>query len=364
MSFFDQHKYKFILGFWFLLGLIYGTQNYLFYMVEGLNCSIHRTLFNQVPNFILWGIYTPFILSLRNKFPLHKEQKFFNIFAIHIPVMIGIAVIHLLLLGTIIYYLGLHNNDSYLLHLNSFFASWFYFQIILYSLVILFGYLLEYYHKYRTKEDTALYLEKLLIDSELRVLKDQLQPHFLFNTLNSISMLIRKNENDTAIKIIANLSELLREILDKRYDQWTKLKDEVNFVQKYLEIMTIRFYDKLVYKIEVDPEVKNVYIPDLILQPIIENSVKHGLSDKMDSGEILVIAKKENSKLVISITDNGIGFDVQKNTSGVGLKNITERLDKLYSQNYNFEIKSSLNKGTKVIYSLPLYSDEDINNEE
>lgn len=348
-------KYILILSFWVAIGVLYGIQHYLFASLENEQCNLFNTLFDQIPNFVLWGLYTPFILFLRNKFPLHGENKLRNIFGIHLFALLLISTGHILLLGTIRWFvIAGSGSGSYVSYLMGYSAAWLYFQVVIYVMVILLGYAVEYYEKYQRKEETNIYLEKLLVDSELQRLKNQLQPHFLFNTLNTISMLIRQEESDKATKIVANLSTLLREILEKRYTQWTQLSNELLFVEKYLEIMSIRFKDKINYNINVEKGLETVLLPDLLLQPLVENSIKHGLNNKPGYGTINITIKSVNNKLEIKIIDDGIGCSEKELKEGVGLSNIKDRLKILYSDDFEFSIKSAKNKGTIVTITVPV----------
>jgi len=355
-----KNKYLLIFGIWMGFGLIYGFQTYLFNEFEGYNCNVFATVADQMPTFILWGFYTLLIFWIIKKFPPDQTNKLLLFFGIHLVTVIIISFFHVTVLAYFrwLYYSYTGRlNESFTSYLLRYSIAWLLLQYLLYIAVVITGYAIDFYRKYRDKESQNLELEKLLSEAKLNALKMQLHPHFLFNTLNTISMLIRKNDDQQAIKTIAGLSDLLRYVLETRDTQWTYLKKELELIEKYLSIISLRFPKKINYEIEISSEAENIYIPDLILQPIVENSVKHGLSEKKENGKISIYANKKGEKLEIIVKDNGIGFDSSNygvSSFGIGIKNTGERLKKIYDNKAVFEIDSKKDEGTVVRFVLPV----------
>jgi len=182
----------------------------------------------------------------------------------------------------------------------------------------------------------------------------QLQPHFLFNTLNSISVLMR-DDAATANKMLVKLSELLRAALKSESSQEISLKDELEFLRGYLEIEQMRFQDRLTVDFRVENETLDAQIPNLILQPLVENAIRHGIAPYAKRGKILIESRRENGFIELVVRDNGAGLQDSANENGIGLKNTQERLEKLYGERQKFEIISGADSGFEVRIKIPYH---------
>ncbi len=193
--------------------------------------------------------------------------------------------------------------------------------------------------------------------AELKMLRNQIHPHFLFNTLNTIASFCRTNPIK-ARELILNLANYFRQTL-KRQDEKIILKDEMEFVESYLAIEKARFEERLNIVINIPEELLNIKVPAFVLQPIIENSMKHGILLKPQGGNVIVTAIDENDKVKFIIKDTGVGMDEDKlnyvvnNWPGIGLSNVNKRLKLLYGEKSFIHIESELNKGTEVMFSIP-----------
>lgn len=196
---------------------------------------------------------------------------------------------------------------------------------------------------------------KLASEAELRALRAQLNPHFLFNALTTIGYLIN-TAPDKALSTLLNLTQLLRGVL-RSTGEFSLLGDELKLIESYLDIERARFEERLQVKIDVAPELKKLRIPSLILQPLVENAVKHGISPQKYGGEICLSARAENENLVLTVSDTGAGFDdfklAERRSSGVGLQNIEARLKSHYGKKALFKIENGQNGGTIAQIFLP-----------
>ena len=225
--------------------------------------------------------------------------------------------------------------------------------ILLFFILLLIFYLI-FYKKLQIRRIQELRLKEEKVKAELSSLQSKMNPHFLFNSLNSISTLIVKSP-DAAEKMIEHLSLLLRYTLRNSQQNFVTLQEEISIVEKYLEIEKIRFQERLSYKIDIDEDLKNVTIPPLTIQPLVENSIKHGISMLIEGGMIEIkCSRVSNNLIVISVFDNGNGVTGKLETakSGIGLKNIQERLKIVYGDDFDFEVIS--NNGFKVNIYIPL----------
>lgn len=200
----------------------------------------------------------------------------------------------------------------------------------------------------------------LLSQAKLSALKMQLHPHFLFNALNTISSYVERDPRATRT-MIARLSELLRLSLNQEEKQWVTMEQELHFLQVYLDIEQVRMQERLTVVKHIDDDIRNALVPTLLLQPLVENAIRHGLNKKVVGGSIVITAHKSGSLLHLSICDNGPGLRMDGKDiweSGIGLKNTRMRLKHLYDAHASINIASEPNKGTEVTLSIPYNSQE------
>ncbi len=220
--------------------------------------------------------------------------------------------------------------------------------------IVLIANAVSYYRKYRDREIQASQLEAQLAKARLQSLKSQLQPHFLFNTMHSISALML-TDVQAADRMITRLADLLRMNLESAGTQITTLSKELEFVNCYLSIEQVRFEDRLTVVLEVEPETLDARVPQLLLQPLVDNAVKHGIAHRVAGGEIHIRAQRQNGDLKLEVRDNGPGLSNSASDRGcrIGLKVTRERLEALYGQNQSVELTSPAEGGVCVVLSIP-----------
>jgi two-component system LytT family sensor kinase len=358
-NYFTLHKYFFwfLFGTWTLLALFMSSQLYTRFHAGNIAADWSHILIVEFTYSYLFFLLSPLMLVLADKLPFNKRKWLMSLFS-HIVLS---TVITFIILGIRRYLLWLSfekTNISF--DLNNFLYSIYLYLdygIMSYLLVAFFSYTYKYYNQFKERELKTAKLEKDLIQAQLQALKMQLQPHFLFNTLNSISALIRKNENEKATGMIAGLGNFLRLTLENQDYQEVELKKEIELLKLYLDIQQIRFSDKIEIYFDIDPSLLSVKVPYLILQPIVENAINHGLLKKADTGHLKIISKKNNNKLQIIITDDGAGMEDNieyPEQKGIGLLNTESRLEKLYGKSYSFQIKNNDGNGVTVFIEIPL----------
>jgi two-component system LytT family sensor kinase len=232
-------------------------------------------------------------------------------------------------------------------------------NVIIYLLIVSGHYAFDYYRKYREKETRSLELESRLTQAELHNLKMQLQPHFLFNTLHTISVLMMRDAG-AANRMLIRLSDLLRLSLDSVGSQEVSLKKELEFLNGYLEIEQTRFQDRLQIRLEVDPATLDAKVPSLILQPLVENSIRHGIAKLSRGGLIEISSTVSNGELKLEVRDNGPGLPTSGPEflqEGVGLSNTRARLQQFYGSKHKFELLDAPGGGLLVRLVLPFDKD-------
>lgn len=283
----------------------------------------------------------------------------------NILLLIGMHVIGLvfwyLIMGTVYYFFeyyldnfrSLDDYKEYLYELLGSDAFQLYYQ---YFTSVFVYYIVDYTEQIKSKERERSQLALQNQEMQLSLLKSQINPHFLFNTLNSISMLIGQDK-DKARRMVNRLSEIFRYALDSYEDQQVRLSDEMRFTENYLNIQKVRFEDRLQVVSEVDKDCLNLKVPSMVLQPIVENSVKHGISPKDDGGTIWIRIHKNGEFVHFEVADDGLGINANKGIkesgSGVGLSVSDKRLKKMYGESSCLQLEAD-NDGFKVKFKIPI----------
>jgi two-component system, LytTR family, sensor kinase len=224
--------------------------------------------------------------------------------------------------------------------------------LFLYAAILLMGWMLDSRERLARQRMDAAELSEQLAKAQLSALRQQIEPHFLFNTLNTIAGLVREGRGDRAVDMIAGLSELLRRTLRSSGQQHVVLREELEIAEKYLEIEKARFAERLQVRVQVPEELHKARVPSLILQPIVENAVKHGIAKRVEGGEIAILAARENGELRVSVRNDGPGFaEGWESKQGIGLENVRERLASLYGK--EAELRVSNGDGVVVTIVVP-----------
>jgi two-component system LytT family sensor kinase len=218
---------------------------------------------------------------------------------------------------------------------------------------------LQYYRSFQEKRMAAVKLQAQLSQAQLQALKMQLHPHFLFNTLNSMSSLLQRSGSEhtdiqTAKKMIVRLADFLRLTLHNSGAQDVDLRQELEFLRCYLEIEKVRFQDRLTVQMNIDPATLHMRIPNLILQPIVENAIRHGIAPRSSPGTVEISTMKNNGMLRVLIKDNGPGLS-DGFKEGVGLSNTKARLQQSFGDSYRFILENVPTGGAEVILEIPAH---------
>jgi sensor histidine kinase YesM len=228
--------------------------------------------------------------------------------------------------------------------------------LMAYAGVVGAGHALSYAAQVQREQSEKAALATQLVEAQLGALRMQLQPHFLFNTLNSIAMLVRSADNQRAVEMIALLGEVLRTLLRTSSGLEASLEADLALLRRYLAIEQIRFADRLRVTWQVDPDVELAQVPPLILQPIVENALRHGLWPRSEGGELVIAARRVDGALELEVADDGVGLPATfalDHTRGVGLANTRTRLDRMYGDAAVFEVARRAPRGVAVRLRMP-----------
>ncbi|MDP8245177.1 MAG: histidine kinase [Candidatus Hinthialibacter antarcticus] len=239
-------------------------------------------------------------------------------------------------------------------------------EYMIFGFILAFVFSLQYYHVLREREIHSSQLETQLAQAHLNSLQMQLQPHFLFNTLNSISSLLREqvkpeqlqDNMSAADNMITNLSEMFRHTLKSHDQHEAPLRDEFLFLDNYLAIQTIRFSDRLRVEKAIDPKLDSALTPTFLLQPIVENAIRHGISKEADGGVIRIRAQRNGDEIEFVIQDSGsCSLDELQSSEGVGLTNTRKRLQFLYGESHSFQMNKNADGETEIMIRIPYHTE-------
>jgi two-component system LytT family sensor kinase len=311
---------------------------------------------------LFWGFSAPVLLKLGLRYPLDGHEKWRNLLR-HVFFYLVFSLAHAMYRTAVAPYLTVSDAES----------RWMLFKVYLtltangnlWMYVPLLGasQLMRAFQRVRARELQAEQLRTELAESELHALKAQLHPHFLFNTLHSVSALIRTDPR-SADRMIMRLSDLLRSSLDRSGVQEVSLKEEIEFLDNYLQIEQVRFQDRLQVRMNIDPEVLDAQVPYLLLQPLAENAIRHGIAQRMEGGRIVVTAKRDGDRLCLSLEDNGPGLSPKGAVGGIGVSNTRERLERLYGKHQSLKFENRPEGGVRAQICLPFQAPEPVPEEE
>jgi len=227
-------------------------------------------------------------------------------------------------------------------------------SLLAYAALVVMARAAHYFALLKTRQVHASQLEARLAKTHLQLLRMQLQPHFLFNTLNTVAELVH-SEPDTADQMITRLGRLLRLSLDHAGHQVVPLRQEIDFLRMYVEIEQVRFQDRLQIVWDVDPDTLDAAVPTLLWHPVLENAIRHGVTPLVGRGRIVIASQRVGDDLILEIRDNGRGLPQggQILREGVGLRNIRERVDQLYGSRAHFSLEPAAGGGTVATLRLP-----------
>jgi two-component system, LytTR family, sensor kinase len=359
------------LGLWTSVGLAGGLSMYHFDRSLGKSVTLSSELILPVINYVIFGFLTPFLWGVAINRPIQR-RNWVRLLLLYAFGAFIFCVAHVTLRGLVYPVWDPQvNGYSYAAwnpHTGAVSMRWILFRrLFLYNFVddtvsvylpiLVVAHAQWYYRKFRDRELRASQLEGQVAKAHLQALKNQLQPHFLFNTLHSISALMLTDVR-AADRMMSRLSDLLRISLENEGIQIIPLSQELEFVNGYLEIEKVRFEDRLKVVFDVAPDTLDALVPHLLLQPLVENAVRHGISRRSANGEIRISVHHDNHSLYLRVKDNGPGmkdFGATQNQSktGLGLRATRERLETLYAQEQSMEIRSAPESGVEVEVQIP-----------
>ncbi len=350
-------RWAWILGIWTLVTLLCAAQSYASQVTMDRPLTWWWVLRRCAEEWYLWAVLCIPIVWVSNRYPLEPGKLR------HSLVMHGAsAVLTALVFFTALAWLldGQTSWDGSLYRYSEIFAKLFFNYMVLcltmYVTILFAHHGWHYYQRYRERERQAASLAAELAEARLDALRMQLNPHFLFNTLHAISALIHENP-EGADRMVARLSDLLRVTLDPETRQETTLRRELDFLDRYIEIERTRFQDRLSVTLAVEPGLEEAFVPFLLLQPLVENAIRHGIEPREDMGQVEIRACRSNGAMELTVSDNGPGLPDGTSSpprEGVGLSNTRSRLLHLYGPHQQLVLSPRPGGGLQARILLPL----------
>jgi hypothetical protein len=341
--------------FWFLYAVLITLPCLVTYPLSLSSLSLTYSVSCVFLIALVRAVFTPAVLAAQPRFFISGRCWFLRLlFHIVASGLFALAVESLYL----VFYRAFLSDEglSYLDHLILYNDYYFGTEMSVYWCIALVYHCLAYLDKYRHGKLAAVEIKEKLTLARLETLRAQLQPHFLFNALHTVGGLVRLGRKDQALNTLEDLSDLLRHSLDHGDQPFVPLSDELAFVRRYLGIEERRFPDRVKVTYSIEPDTERLVVPSLLLQPLIENAIKHGIGGASDAGRLEISTRRDNGNLWIEIRDDGPGLPAgwkENGPEGMGLRNTRARLDQLYGGEYAMNLENRLSRGLSVLIRIP-----------
>ncbi len=337
---------------WTALGTISASQSVISYALAGDEPPVLLIFMLTLPSWYVWAALAPLIFLAARRFPVDGAR-----WAAHLPLHLGLNLIMLFVSGGIVIgvqaLLGVPVRS-----VQAALAGNIQVSVLTYWTVLWVAHGLAYYRESRARRVRTAELTAQLSQARLEALRAQLHPHFLFNTLHAISAFVRQ-EPEKAETMLAELGELLRAAMDAANEPTVPLSREMEFIDRYLSIQKVRLGDRLQVEVDVPADLADALVPNLLLQPLVENAVEHGIADRLGEGKLWIRGSQKDGRLRLEVEDDGPGLPDEKLDPAnwrVGLRNTRDRLAQLYGPEQHFELANLANGGLCVRVVIPLTS--------
>jgi two-component system LytT family sensor kinase len=318
--------------------------------------SVVQVLVGNMPWWWLWGLFIPIVVTIARRNPLHG-RAWPRAVAVHLVAAFVVSSAHLLLEGTVFYYTVTRGyvGASLAQQVRGIFVGYLVLDVVTYAAIVGAHHAFDLYARLRDSSLRATRLELGLAQARMQALRMELNPHFFFNALNAISGLVRRGDDDAAVRMLARLGELLRVTLDHDLAPEIALDDELALLDRYLDIERVRFGDRLTVVTECDDASPHGLVPSLLLQPLVENAIHHGVAKLPGPACITIRAARDGGDLLISVCDTGAGLAPRAASSreGIGLSNTRARLAELYGTRGALTLDGAPGGGCCATITLP-----------
>ncbi len=354
----ESPRWLWIVAIWGGIALFDATQNVFVMRAEGMHHYWVRLFFTLLFAWLPWMLATPLVFRLARRYP-PAQWKHVSTWAAHLAAAAVLGVLHAGWVGIWEKAINPWMIDGGPGPFSELWVHKFWngllSYLILYGLILLVAHIRESQEKLAFQQTETARLNEQLSKAQLSALRRQIEPHFLFNTLNAIAGLVREGKNDAAVSMIAGLSDFLRRVVADSDRQQVPLSEEIEFAQKYLDIQKARFAERLQFSVDVPGELLSAQVPSLILQPMVENAVKHGIAKRVSGGAIRIAAVRSNGTLTLRVYNDGPSLPEgwEQSQPGIGILNTRTRLRSLYGNEFDLTLRNQEPDGVEAAVSVP-----------
>jgi two-component system LytT family sensor kinase len=348
-----------IAAIWFGVGLIDASQTVFPMRAQGMHHAWLRLFVTLVVSWLPWALATPLVTNLAGRYPPFRART-----AQALPIHLGALAVISLATAAWSALLEIQLNpwaqasppDSYTNLWLTKFSYGVLTSLIVYGFILAITFVMDSRDRMARQKTATAQLNEQLSKAQLDALRQQLDPHFMCNTLNAISGLVRDNRNDAAVNMIVGLSDFLRRAAGDSKRPLVALAEEVEYLKRFLDIQQVRFAERLQVSLDIPADLLQVPVPNLILQPLVENAIKHGIAKRREGGAIRVTGSRANGRLSLSVHNDGpcLPADWEATSAGIGLANLRTRMQILYGTNFELSLRNAGTGGVEVLVSLPL----------
>jgi two-component system LytT family sensor kinase len=352
-------RWRWIAAMWFAGGLFEASQAVLIMrFAEGRRHAWLPLFVIELTTWLPWALATPWIINLARRYPIIRSTTLRTV-AIHLAAFVTISAVAEAWSATLQVLFNPWGNRR----APTFWDTWsitLLYQILIfviaYLLILTITYLVDSRENMARQMTETARLNEELSKAQLAALRQQMEPHFMFNTLNSIAGLVRDCRNDAAVSMIVGLSEFLRRASEDSHRSQVTLGEEVEYLQRYVDIQNVRFGERLRVSMDIPADLLQAKVPNLLLQPLVENAIKHGIAQRVAGGTVRVAGARRDDRLHLSVYNDGPSFPKhwQTTSAGVGLANLRTRLQILYGNASELAMTRAEPDGVEVVVSLPL----------
>jgi two-component system LytT family sensor kinase len=343
---------------WLGVALIDASETVFPMRALGMHHDWVRLFLTQVVSWLPWALATPLVIHLARRYPAFQAPAAKTI-SIHVGALSAIGLVSAAWEAALNFFLNPWSQtkpmDPFITLWLSKFSYGLLTSVVVYGLIVAITIVVDSRERMARQHTETARLNEQLSSARLGALRQQMEPHFMFNTLNAIAGLVRDNRNDAAVGMIVGLSDFLRRAADDSNRPLVELAEEVEYLKRYLEIQQVRFADRLQVQLDFPPELLRASVPNLILQPLVENAIKHGIAKRAKGGTIRVAAARLNDRLRLSVYNDGPNVPPKWDTpcGGIGLSNLRARLQILYAGGFELDLRNLSTGGVEVLVLLP-----------
>jgi two-component system, LytTR family, sensor kinase len=351
-------RWQWIAAIWCAGALFDASQTVMIMHAEGRHHNWLPLFGIELVSWLPWALATPLVIRLTRRYPIIRGMSVRTV-AVHAAAFAIISMVAETWSAVLQMLFNPWNNRKWPTFVDTWTTSLLYqalMFVIVYALILTATLVLDAQERMSRQVAETARLNEELSRAQLAALRRQIEPHFMFNTLHAIAGLVRDHRNDAAVSMIVGLSEFLRRATENSHRPQVTLAEEVEYLQRYLEIQKVRFGDRLQVSVDIPAELLRTQVPNLLLQPLVENAIKHGIAKRVAGGTIRIAGSRQDGNLCLTVYNDGpsVPTDWQATHTGVGLGNLRTRLQILHGNESELQLRRADPGGVEVVVTLPL----------